>query len=537
MKKVYLIVLLTCAFLLLANPSNAAMLKIAMTTTPPVELQKGWNIVSVPCDIEASKLEKGGGDSSSGKDGRTKFYKWGEDGYEEAAYLYRGEGYIVNTNNIQNTSSICNGGEVAEPKEIVLEKGWNLVGNPYHKSYKVEDLFGAAYSSISAIYEYSGNKYSELKGSDHFKPWRGYWAYVEDDVEIEVFNKCFLTIKSDRDEMKIGIKAKLEVIYSCESKVGETEIYDVTDDVEWMNINPEVGSIENAEFIPIAEGTANITAIYKENYSYTIIIKVQGKFVCDEVIITYVYEEEADEAGFCGNYSYFPYSYVKLDNTYFGFSGYQCRKCGKDGAITCRDNFSRGKETETPVLWTTPGELPLKAFCVEAKNAANNNAADEVFYSEYEDVTETFDWQKLKGGALSVSGSKVNGKMGNGTVYICTDDNGNIGDCNYWDYSKFRHTKVYNFLVVDPDSLFTLKFKSGSVTMKSDSSFEDRLLAVKNHNFITGTHNVVRYSPNYDVKDVTDKGTYKISSSHVSYIDGIVYADSEASGAAGIAGE
>lgn len=575
----HLFVIIFCV--MVSTTTNTATLKLAANTQPPIELEKGWNLISVPCDIDSSELVKGGGteklelksnnkvseegngnsgngngnnenagngnNGNSGKndngnsgnengsngngnngdngdgngngngtgaDKTPKFYAWNGEGYEEATYLYRGVGYIVNTNNIQNSSSVCEKSEVVEPMGITLKKGWNLMGNPYHKSYKVENIFGTAYASIDVIYEYSGNKYSELKKSDHFKPWRGYWVFVEEVVDVPVFIACALTLKSDKSNLRVGEKASLEATYICMSNTGDSELYDVTEDVKWINSDENVGVIDNGVFLAKAEGSAEIKATFKDKTSVSLNIKVMGDFNCDKVIVAHVYEEEPDSAGYCGNYSYFPYSYMNIHNESFSFYGLQCRQCGKEGAVKCTENSSSNFHSKQPVLWSRSGELPLKVYCVDSKHVTNVTKGKETGYVEYQDITDKATWEGVSSSkVLKVSNGKVTGKMGSEIIRV-----------KYGNITSLSH----RFLVIDPDELFRLTFELSSITTKLNSSIENRLFAIRDYNIEEGKHESVNYYPSNKVEDVTNKASYE-NEGGVSYVNGSVVTGAEAS--------
>lgn len=623
MRKNIKFVIYLFAFSIFSGLANSATLKLEASTAPPVELEKGWNLISVPCDIDTSLLIKGGGEGErqllkkedggddaeqvdkgngaqeddkekdngkgdagnngvendngavnnggssengnvdskgnngknngsgsddngnsgksenenaaggdkggNGNDKETIFYGWNGEGYEEVTYLYRGVGYIVNTNNIQNTSSACKNGNSAEPMEMTLEKGWNLVGNPYHKSYKVEDVFGAAYSSITVIYEYSGNKYSALKASEHFKPWRGYWVYVEADVEVPVFISCALKISALKDQINVGDSSVVDAVYSCETATGEKEEYDVAEDAEWQNSNPDAGVVDKGIFTGLSDGSADIKAKYKNLQSNVVTIQVQLIFQCDKVVVAQVYDEEANSDGFCGEYSYFYRAMIHVGDNSVSLGDNQCRKCGS-GAIMCRSNFfPRNKDVQNTILWNRANAtIPLKAYCVSANEFEKSdpgpgNTGDDI-YRIFKDVTAEADW-KVRDSRSVLRDIPDTGLMLSRTDYA-------FAHAIY----DGKSSTVQTVVVFDTEQVVKLAFQHPSIEIGMNDSKENRLIAT----FIdpSGSSEMNRGGAAGYLKteDVTDRSEFTTAASYVSYENGVLKAKDKA-GYAQIAGK
>ena len=142
------------------------------------EIKEGWNLISVPCNISAEDFQE-----NLGRDD-IRIFEWNDFEYLEVDTLYKGQGYLQFSPVALDINSICGSGGDEEPLMLVLNNGWNLLGNPYHKSVDFSEVIDESVFATLAIYEYQGNQYREVSWDDGMKPWSGYWVFVS------AFNIC-----------------------------------------------------------------------------------------------------------------------------------------------------------------------------------------------------------------------------------------------------------------------------------------------------------------------------------------------------------
>ncbi|MFC1474663.1 hypothetical protein ACFLQK_01345 [bacterium] len=141
----------------------------------PPELDKGWSLISSPCEVALSDLKQKLGNDE------ILVFSWEESDYMSVDTLVPGVGYVLNDNAVLNSSMVC-GGNSGGAAEIVISLGWNLIGNPYHESKTFNEVLGDLADELTGpFYELRGNKYVELQKTDHMKPFRGYWIFSGQD--------------------------------------------------------------------------------------------------------------------------------------------------------------------------------------------------------------------------------------------------------------------------------------------------------------------------------------------------------------------
>ncbi len=145
----------------------------AQTGSPP-GVEKGWNLVSSPCDVSLDELHQKLGNDE------ILVFAWDGQRYVQANAMERGRGYFLNDNAILNSSIVCkNETPLPEGFAVQLHEGWNLIGNPYHRSITFQNAFGSAADLMGAIYAWQGNRLRLLDSSDHMIPFRGYWVHAQ----------------------------------------------------------------------------------------------------------------------------------------------------------------------------------------------------------------------------------------------------------------------------------------------------------------------------------------------------------------------
>lgn len=85
-----------------------------------------------------------------------------------------------------------------QPFYISLQKGWNMIGDPFLKPVVISSIFvggldtapiGTSRFVALPLYTYTGNAatpYSTLGASDSLQPWVGYWIYANEPVTLGV---------------------------------------------------------------------------------------------------------------------------------------------------------------------------------------------------------------------------------------------------------------------------------------------------------------------------------------------------------------
>lgn len=263
---------LTFALALLVTAAPAAL---SEGDEPPA-IEKGWNLISTPCDVSLADIHQALGSDE------IMVYSWDGSGYRQVDSLERARGYALNSNAVLNSSYLCDNKKDDTPVSLSLKKGWNLIGNPFHKAITFNDAFETNVENITAIYEYRGNRFVEIEPDRHLKPWRGYWVHALEDMEItyditESPNLTKLYLSANKDSIQIHEHVSLWVRGTYSSTAGDTR-EDVTEKVTWVLDDEKIGYInEKGSFTPTALGVVSIYATLEGVKSNSVNIMVAGK--------------------------------------------------------------------------------------------------------------------------------------------------------------------------------------------------------------------------------------------------------------------
>ncbi len=154
-----------------------------------VSVHKGWNLVTLPWITSPENIST----ALSG-------LQW-----DRASVYVNGEWYTYNRNRdakfnvgfptvdstmgiwVECTSNGTINGTNHSPgtTDIVLHRGWNLVGFPSSHDAKVSDVLSGINWSLIKGADASGNQYS-LSGSDYLRVGRAYWIRVDEDCTWSV---------------------------------------------------------------------------------------------------------------------------------------------------------------------------------------------------------------------------------------------------------------------------------------------------------------------------------------------------------------
>ena len=156
--------------LLATNVLSASVTVQSQSVTVVLELDAGWNMVSLPVDpIDPS--------ANSVLDG-VGFYQlvtWSGTGYVTATEFEAGRGYWLLV--LQDTNVTVNGTPLSEVT-LTLSPGWSMVGGP-NDVVTASDVFPGFYQLVT----WTGTGYTP---ATVFKPGNGYWALVLTETQIQL---------------------------------------------------------------------------------------------------------------------------------------------------------------------------------------------------------------------------------------------------------------------------------------------------------------------------------------------------------------
>jgi hypothetical protein len=175
---------------------------------PHVELMNGKNLISVAGNINSSLL------NSTEALGTSQSFRWLPSDKKNGSYsrvdnsgpVVLGEGYIIKRTSETSLPDFDPfGNDPASTHEIPVQRGWNLIANPYGGNIPLSDVLVQLGTSktltweeavrskimIDGVYYYSGKDWGN---SDIFEsnagdqaailvPWIGYWVYVNSLTE------------------------------------------------------------------------------------------------------------------------------------------------------------------------------------------------------------------------------------------------------------------------------------------------------------------------------------------------------------------
>ncbi len=156
--------------LLATNVLTASVSVESPNVTVTLELDAGWNMVSLPVmpevPVSASVLSDVG------------FYQlvtWSGSGYVSATSFEEGRGYWLLV--LQATNLTVTGTPLSEVN-LTLSPGWSMVGGPY-SAVQASEVFSSFYQLVT----WSGTGYTM---SSEFVPGMGYWVLVLEKTQIQL---------------------------------------------------------------------------------------------------------------------------------------------------------------------------------------------------------------------------------------------------------------------------------------------------------------------------------------------------------------
>jgi hypothetical protein len=174
-------------------------LYVGYTKTFPAEkaelnLQQGWNLISLPLEPANSSIEQVLS-TISGKylavyeyDSSLGNYLVYATGFESSLKSLRsGKGYWIYMEEASKLSITGSEG----PRTLSLKTGWNLIGIRGTRSVQIKDAIRGIEDRLNVIYQYGSGKYSgyDPAGQMEFQtldPGKGYWVYVERDAIMTI---------------------------------------------------------------------------------------------------------------------------------------------------------------------------------------------------------------------------------------------------------------------------------------------------------------------------------------------------------------
>lgn len=240
----------------------------------PPGVDKGWNLISSPCDVGIDELHQKLGNDE------ILVFSWNGGEYDQVDTMERGRGYFLNDNAILNSSIVCkNETPLPEGFAVELHQGWNLIGNPYHRAISFEKAFGRSVNQMSdAIYAWQGHKLRLLDKQDHMIPFRGYWVYANAPVsllfaetqpdigpggaDIECNPLVINRILPDADTVIVGDAVTLKAVCTYEN-----EDVDVTAGADWIVDEESVLTplADEGDYTAAAVGAADVMVEYQGN--------------------------------------------------------------------------------------------------------------------------------------------------------------------------------------------------------------------------------------------------------------------------------
>ncbi|MEW5947464.1 MAG: PQQ-binding-like beta-propeller repeat protein [bacterium] len=185
------------AFTITVTASSASQ-----TETVSHTLHSGWNLLSFPIEPEVTNALVQLGDDISKMNvfqfHDRKMYTVHD---EEGVDIQAGIGYWVHVE--ENITVDVEGAptSVGVPIRVPLEKGWNLIGDPYTQPIEWGDNISVSYSGVELplseaaargwldmrLFEYIEGAYAEVPEGGRMEPWKGY--FVKTNVRCELIIK------------------------------------------------------------------------------------------------------------------------------------------------------------------------------------------------------------------------------------------------------------------------------------------------------------------------------------------------------------
>ncbi len=156
-------------------------------TTFKLAPKQGWNLISIPI-------------ASSTNNATNNFLAYNAGRYVNSTSLKLGQAYwvFINSDESLDFEGALN---YTDEVKIPLSKGWNLIGNPFFETLKVNDnYFSFIYKNrnttlkeawknnlLKYIFKYLGDdNYQKLYFDDEIYPFEGFWLKVSDDCTLKL---------------------------------------------------------------------------------------------------------------------------------------------------------------------------------------------------------------------------------------------------------------------------------------------------------------------------------------------------------------
>ncbi|MFA6449046.1 MAG: hypothetical protein WCX65_06260 [bacterium] len=238
----------------------------------PPAIEEGWNLFSVPCDVELSALQAKLGDTA------LEVYEWSGTDYTAAGSLKRGYGYIIKSGREVKDMGVCDGKTDSLPVSIGLKKGWNLMGNPNATSLSFADAFKENASSIADLmFKIEDGRYKPILKTDNIDAWKAIWVYSFKDIELSLGTGCSSLKIEFEGPQKWTIEIGSTVKFKASCFQNGTAI-DVTNRGTWyasdsnvLKPGDEKGEFKAVKFIPYEIA---ISFVLNNSYSNRININV-----------------------------------------------------------------------------------------------------------------------------------------------------------------------------------------------------------------------------------------------------------------------
>ncbi|MFA6449047.1 MAG: hypothetical protein WCX65_06265 [bacterium] len=224
----------------------------------PPAIEEGWNLFSVPCDVELSALQAKLGDAA------LEVYEWSGTDYTAAGSLKRGYGYIIKSGREVKDTGLCDGKTDTQPVIIKLSEGWNLMGNPNASNLSFSEAFKENASSIADLmFKIEDGRYKPILKTDSIDAWKAVWVYSFKDIELPFGITCgsYIVEVVDPQSWTIELGKTIKFKASC-IKNGFVE--DVTKKGIWLVSDSNVlkPGTEKGEFTAIKFSESVVSIAY-----------------------------------------------------------------------------------------------------------------------------------------------------------------------------------------------------------------------------------------------------------------------------------
>jgi uncharacterized repeat protein (TIGR03803 family) len=190
----------TVAYFSTDTAGNAETAKTLTLTVQPIAhtFPAGLQMFAVPGDFSGVPL----GSALTPAPSRLLIWDPGTLQYDDASALAPGQGCWARFAQDTALYDLGKPTDTSKPFGIALQKGWNMIGDPFPSpvsltTAQVQDLSGKSYTFSDAskaglvaytLYSYpaGSSRYQVLDGSGTLSPYLGYWLYAAQDCTLEV---------------------------------------------------------------------------------------------------------------------------------------------------------------------------------------------------------------------------------------------------------------------------------------------------------------------------------------------------------------